>query len=100
MNLDLMISELDWLSKVEQGEVPNWPRIFKIQLEVCPSVIRYLKIIQRWRKSMKKKKLSKVKMNAIAKVLAKYEGKKRQVRIGDLREIIRIMYEMDLLVHE
>ena len=46
---------------------------------------------------MKKKKLSKIKMNKLAKEISKYEGKKKQVSIANIREILRIMFDMGLL---
>jgi hypothetical protein len=39
-------------------------------------------------------KLNKKDMNRLASKIAKREGKKSQVKIGDIREILRILFEV------
>jgi hypothetical protein len=39
-------------------------------------------------------KLSKKDMNRLASKIAKREGKKSQVKIGDIREVLRILFEI------
>lgn len=38
-------------------------------------------------------------MNQLASAIAKYEGKKHQASIGDIREIIKIILEFDFQSH-
>lgn len=47
---------------------------------------------------MKKVTLNKAKMNKYASMIARAEGKKSQVKIGDIREILKIF--MQILVDE
>ncbi len=39
-------------------------------------------------------KLSKKDMNRLASKIAKREGKKSEVKIGDIREVLRILFEV------
>lgn len=49
---------------------------------------------------MKKGKINKTKLNKLASQIAKLEGKKSQVHIGNIREILKIIIvdEEDMLV--